>query len=399
MLLASIWPDESFQASADVLWANVAAAFPWLGRKRPSSGSFAKARGRLPVALWQRIVLAVSETADALSRRWSHWRNLRVVLVDGSCTSMPAETELFEAFGRSTGQGGTRHYPLARFVAVSLAHTMVVLNYALGRYADSEISLLRTLLPTLRTGDLLVADRHFAGANLYCEYLRHGLQFLTRVHQRLRIDRLRRVEVFAENDVVVALPVNPNHRRKDPRLPRTVRVRLIAATVPTRKNRRQTMWFATSLLDAKAYPADEIVELYGRRWGIETLFRQLKVDLHADVLRSRTADGVRKELAARVTALNVVRCLMLQAAGEHDVDPMRIRFAGAVRVVLAFSPHLAMAPPWKLPELGAAMLRQIALDILPDRPGRLEPRAIRREKKHYPRLRITRQQWKQQWAA
>lgn len=174
---------------------------------------------------------------------------------------------------------------------------------------------------------------------------------------------------------------------------------MIGATVPTRKSRRQKMWFVTSLLDAEAYPAEEIVELYGRRWRIETLFRELKVTLHADVLRSRTPDGVRKELAARVTALNLVRCLMLQAAEAHDQDPQRLSFAGTVRTILAFSPHFANAPPWKLPLLQTAMLQQIAHRRLPDRPGRLEPRAIRREKQHYPRLKITRQQWRETWAA
>jgi len=399
MLLAAIWPEESFQAGADLLWANFAAAFPWLNSKQPSSGSFAKARGRLPVTLWQRIARAIAEKADALSQRWSQWRGHRVVLVDGTCVSMPAEAELFGEFGRSTGRGGTRHYPLGRIVAVSLANTMVVLRYAFGRYADSEISLLRPLLGDLRTGDLLVGDRHFAGANLYAEYSREGLQFLMRAHQGRRVDRLRPVEVFADNDFIARLPVSNKHRRIDPSLPKTVLVRLIAATVSTRKNRRRTMWFVTSLLDAQAYPAAEIVELYGRRWSIETLFRQLKVDLHADVLRSRSAQGVRTELAARVTALNVVRCLMLQAADAHDQDPMRLSFAAALRVTLASSPYFATAPPWQLPDLEAAMLRQIAQHRLPARPGRLEPRAVRREKKHYPRLRITRRQWKEQWAA
>jgi hypothetical protein len=397
MLLAAIWPAESFQASASLLWGNFQAACPWLPRAMPSRGSWAKARARLPVALWQGLVQAVAATADALSRRWSRWRGHRVVLVDGTCVSMPDEPALFETFGRSSGRGGQRHYPLGRVVALSLANTMVMLRYALGRYTDSETGLLRTLLGDLDDGDLLVADRHFAGANLYAEYLRHGLQFLTRAHQRLRIDRLRRVEVFADHDFIADLPVGKKYRRKDPKLPKTLRVRVIGARVPTRKNPRQTMWFVTSLLDASLYPADEIVELYGRRWRIETLFRQLKVDLHADVLRSRSPDGVRKELAARGTALNVIRCLMLQAADAHDADPLRISFAGAVRTALAFSPHLATAPPWKLPLLQTAMVQQIAQHRLPDRPGRLEPRAVRREKKHYPRLRITRKEWKQQW--
>jgi len=400
MLLAAIWPEESFQASADLLWDNgrAAGAVPD-GQKMPSSGSFAKARGRLPLALWHRVCDAIAAKAEALSQAWASWRGHRVVLTDGTCLSMPAEGDLFAAFGRSSGRGGPRHYPLGRMVTLALANTMTVLAYALGAYRQSEQDLLRTILGRLREDDLLVADRHFAGANLYAEYRAAGVHFLTRAHQRVRVDRLRPVEVCGENDFVADLPVGAKYRREDPSLPKQVRVRLIQATVATRKHPRQTMWFVTSLLDAAAYPADEVVALYGRRWRIETLLEQVKVRLDADVLRSRTAEGVRKEVAARMTALNVIRCLMLEAALAHGQDPMRLSFAGAVRAILAFCPHMATAPPWKLSLLYAGMLETIAERVVPPRLGRQEPRAIRREQKHYPRLRVTRQQWRQQWAA
>ena len=149
MLLASIWPEESFQASAELIWANAMAARSWLSRAMPSRGSWSKARARLPVDLWHRLFQAVAKKADRFSTRWSSWRGHRVILADGTCVSMPAQAELFAAFGRSTGRGGTRHYPLARVVAISLANTMVVLHYALGRYDDSETALLRTMFSDL----------------------------------------------------------------------------------------------------------------------------------------------------------------------------------------------------------------------------------------------------------
>jgi hypothetical protein len=144
------------------------------------------------------------------------------------------------------------------------------------------------------------------------------------------------------------------------------------------------IWLVTSLLDPTRYPAAELVELYGRRWGIETLFRRLKINLHADVLRSQTVDGVSKELAARIIALNCVHGLILQAAETHNVDPMRISFIGAVRAVVTFSHFFATAPPWKLPQIEQTMLRTIAQRLVPHRPGRQEPRAVTHERKHYP---------------
>jgi hypothetical protein len=141
------------------------------------------------------------------------------------------------------------------------------------------------------------------------------------------------------------------------------------------------------------------VELYARRWRIETLFEQFKVRLSADVLRSKTAGNVLKELAARMVAMNVVRAIMLEAAAAHGQDPMTLSFVHALRAILAFAPVLATAPAWKLPAIYEAMLREIAACRIRHRPGRLEPRAVRREWKHYPRLRVTRDTWRHRIAA
>ncbi len=398
MILAAIWPEESFQASWELLWDSAVGAFPGLGGKSPSSGSLAKARARLPLALWTRVWEFLTARVEALSEPFAYWRGHRVVLADGTCVSMPDTPDLHAAFGTSTGRGGPRHYPLARMVTLALANTMSVLAYAVGRYDQSEQALLRPLLGGLRRGDLLVADRHFAGANLYAEYAAAGLHFLTRVHQRLKVSRLRPLAGYAPNDFVTDLPVGKAHRRKDPTLPGTVRVRLIQVTLAIR-GRRTATWFVTSLLDGTEYPAGEIAQLYGRRWRIETLLLQLKVRLSADVLRSKTAEGVQKELTTRLAALNVVRAIMLEAAATHGQDPMTLSFTHAMRAILAFAPVLATAPLWKLPAIYEAMLLEIAACRVRHRPGRLEPRATRREKKHYPRLRGTRARWKRRLAA
>ncbi|NLW87303.1 MAG: transposase [Planctomycetes bacterium] len=212
MILASLWPEESFQASAHLLWDNLTGAFPGLRRKSPSSGSMAKARARLPLKLWDHINRFLADKIQELSKPWAAWRGHRVVLVDGTCVSMPDTPALHKCFGASTGRGGKRHYPLARMVTLSLANTMSVLSYAMGRYRQSEQNLLRPLLKGLRTGDLLIADRHFAGANLYAEYLANSLNFLTRAHQMLNISQLRRIKGYgSENFATDSLSSQGSH--------------------------------------------------------------------------------------------------------------------------------------------------------------------------------------------
>jgi len=130
------------------------------------------------------------------------------------------------------------------------------------------------------------------------------------------------------------------------------------------------------------------------------LFKDLKIGLSADVLRSLTPDGIGKEIAARMMALNVVRSIMLQAAAQNGVeDPLRLSFVFALRAILNFSPALGIEPVWKLWMIYYTMLDEIAAHIVPFRPGRNEPRMIRRDRKHYPMLTTTRAKWRDAYAA
>jgi putative transposase len=398
MILAALWPEESFNASWQVQWAAATSRHPELAGQSPSRGTVSKARQRLPLALWEKLFAYISETAQAWGEAFAAWRGHRVVLLDGTCVSMPDEPALREAFGVPTGYHGQARYPLARVATLCLAGTMTVLAYALGGYRQSEWALALTILGTLQKDDLLLADRHFAAAHYYWHYQSLGLQFLTRAHQRLIVSRIKRVQSYSRNDFLGWLTINKSYRRKDPQLPQQLLLRFLQATVRIR-GKRQVIWLVTSLLDEKEYPAAEIVQLYGRRWRIETLFEQLKIRLSADVLRSHSPEGVRKEFAARCLALNIVHSVLLEAASLHHLDPLRISFAHAVRAILIFSPALACEPVFRLPAIYRAMISEIAHHLVPERPGRIEPRAVRREHKHYPSLKETRAEWRKRYAA
>jgi len=354
----------------------------------------AEARNRLPRKFWKSLFGAVSQQAQEHSDGYDRWKGHRVLLTDGTCISMARTPELVKAFGVNKGHHGRGRYPLARLVTVCLAGTMTILDYALGEYRRGEWSLLSSILGSLRPGDLLIGDRHFAGAPLYVCYQNHGLEFLTRVHHRLKMARIKRLVRYSPDDFIGRLNLGKLHRRKDPSLPTHIEVRFLRAVLRMR-GRRQTVWFVTSLVDPIRYPADQIIERYAWRWRIETLFREFKILLHANVLRSQTPEGIRKEIIARLIAFNVVRILMLEAAATAQVaDPLRISLVHAVRAILSFSPALGHAPMAMVPAIYQAMLIEIASHLNPDRPGRLEPRAVRRDHKDYPSLHITRALWK-----
>jgi hypothetical protein len=253
-------------------------------------------------------------------------------------------------------------------------------------------------MDSLRKGDLLIADRHFAAAHFYWYYQFQGVEFLTRAHQCLKISRVKRVYSYSCDDFIGSVNINKNYRRKDSQLPKCVLVRFIKAIVRIRGERKE-VWFATSLLDNRKYSAQAIVELHIKRWRIETLFRELKINFSSDVLRSHSPAGIRKELIARLIAVNVVRTIMLEAAIEQNVNPRRISFVHAVRMIIGFSPALASSGFWQLPRIYWAMLTEIASELVSERPGRMEPRMVRREWQHYPSLKKTRTQWRKKYVA
>jgi hypothetical protein len=393
MIMAAIWPEDSFNASWQVIWANFASWFPSLSGQCPARTNVARARARLPIELWRGLFVLVTSQYQKLSEKFDKWKEHRIVLADSTCVSMSDKPELFRAFGTNDGYHGKGKYPLARLVTVCLANTMIVINYAICRYVQAESTVLLSMLDNLKKGDLLMADRHFAAAHFYWYYQQRGIEFLTRAHQCLKVSRIKRVHSYRDNDFIDSLVINKNYRRKDSRLPEHILVRFIKATVRVR-GRRKEIWFATSLLDNRKYPAQAIVKLYGRRWRIETLFREFKVNFSADVLRSQSPDGICKEIIARLTAINIVRTIMLEAAIEKEVDPQRISFVGALRMIISFSPALASSSFWLLPRIYKAMLTEIASAIVTERPGRIEPRMVRREWQHYPSMKMTRTLWR-----
>ncbi len=163
-------------------------------------------------------------------------------------------------------------------------------------------------------------------------------------------------------------------------LPASVAVRVVRYAVETPGCRTRHVLIATTLLDAAEWPDARVAALYGQRWPIETCFGHLKTTLGMDVLKCRTVDGVLKELAAYLIAYNLVRLVMLKAAYRLGVAAARVSFVDAARALAAWMTGLApVGPPV----------------VNPSRPGRHDPRVVRRRPKRHPRMTKPRAEYRQ----
>lgn len=381
MLGAALSREGSFQSS----WHNIGQV--------GQSDILSKARKRLPTKIWNNLNQWINNKIDKEFGEKAKWRGHRVIGVDGRCVSMSDEAELSERYGKSKSKFGLSRFPIAQMVFAFTLKTRVTVAHQVGAYKLSEQELLRRMYAQMNKGDLIIGDRHFAGANLYVEYQQHGLEFITRTHRCLKIDRLKRIKEYSKKDFIVEPPLLPEHRRENKDLPEYVLVRIIEVRAKLRGKTEQ-FWLITSLLDVKKYPRNDIKDLYKKRWTVETLIEEQKIWLGSDVLGSKTAEGISKEIYARIIAGNLIHWLILKAAYKHKIAAKQISTSAATRLIRHYSIRMGDVSKKRWGDLYEELLDKIALSTIPFRPNRLEPRLKKRDQKHYSILHTSRKQWR-----
>ena len=278
-------------------------------------------------------------------------------------------------------------------LALFHAGTGLLQRVVIAPLCSHEMSRVALLHPELHAGDVLIGDRAFGTFAHLALLVGRGLHGVFRMSQRRVVDftpdrprpprwnsrklsgrsRSRWVRALGPTDQVVEWYkpyVRPVWMTAEEfaALPITLLVRECQYEVARRGFRVRTITLVTTLLDAEAYPADDLATLYFQRWEVETDFAHLKTTLGMDVLHCETEVGVLKELTVYALVYNLVRVVMLEASRRQRVAPNRISFVDALRWLSC------SAPGTPLPELV----------VDPHRPGRMEPRCKKRRAKKYP---------------
>jgi IS4 transposase len=124
-------------------------------------------------------------------------------------------------------------------------------------------------------------------------------------------------------------------------------VRVVEYTLDGAQDAEPSYRLATTVLDPAMASAKEFAALYHERWEIEAAFDELKTHLRGRqiTLRSKTPDLVRQEFYGLLMAHFAIRVLMHEAALKGGVDPDRLSFMHAVRVVRRKMTRFASLPP------------------------------------------------------
>lgn len=357
---------------------------------RPGTSAYCQARERLPWDILPRLRCAVAARAE---RTRQLWRGFWVKVIDGTGISLPDTPKNQRAYPQPGGQQPGCGFPLLKIVGIFSLSTGSLLDYAKGNKHQHELGLLHRLIETFKPGDLALADRGFSTYTLMALLAWRQVQSLFRLHQA-RPEDFRKGKRLGKNDRLLRWrkPADwqkPRYLPKAlwPLLPKELSVRMIRFALEIPGFRTQAVTLITTLLDPARYPAAELAQLYARRWHIELWFRDLKTSMGMEVLRCLSPKMVHKELEMFLIAYNLIRCLMADAATIHGVPIDRLSFKGSVDSARQFSIVLAQATSRKKKKrLLARLLEIIAQDQVTERPGRREPRAVKRRPKPYQKL-------------
>lgn len=352
-----------------------------------NTGGYTRARRLIPEGVVRRLSEGVALRCENEIPVTSRMFGLRTFLVDGTTISMPDTEMNQEEYPQPNSQEEGLGFPIMRLTALTSLATGMVMGMAHGKYAGKETgetALLRQLFPHLRTNDLVLMDRYYAGWFTLALLQRKGVHFVTRLHQ-LRTADFSTGKRLGKHDHIVTWPKPPKPDWMDPEtydgLPSELTIREIEVNVDIPGFRTEKLIVVTSLIDHKIYSRNDIRQLYRDRWRVELHIRDIKQTMQLNVLRCKTPAAVRQELWTGILAYNLVRHAALQSATSNGLRPSQISFAGTLQMI---------TNSWMI-GIGKSGINQAVYDLLVkqriengrsrrvgNRPNRVEPRAVKR---------------------
>jgi hypothetical protein len=354
-----------------------------------NTGAYSRARQRLPEELLADLTRHTGTQLLAETPSEWRWHGRHVKIVDGSTASMPDTEANQKVYPQMTCQKPGIGFPIVRFIVVFSLAVGTVLDAAFCPYKGketSELALFRRLHDSLNEGDIVLGDRHFCSFFEIAELQRRGIDVVMRLHQKRKTDFRRGVQLGRYDHLVVwKKPQRPEWMDEETyhQYPEQLVMRETRVHIKNRKFRSRVITIATTLCDHEEYRKTELAKLYRRRWQAELHLRSLKTVMQMDVLRCKTPEMIRKELWAHFLAYNLIRQVMAQAADEFGVEPWTISFKATLQTLNAFALPLLTCAKTKLPEVIEELLLAIARHSVGKRPGRVEPRALKRRQKPY----------------
>jgi len=307
------------------------------------TGGYCQARQKLPKLLCRQVSQEIVEQLRAVLNSSAGNGPCNVFVLDGSSLELEHNRQLLQRYPAASNQHGRCHWPTLRVVVLHDAATGLAQTPSwgpmFGPEAVSEQSLAEKAMDSLPTNSVILGDRNFGVFSIaYAAQQRSHAVLL-----RLTDVRARKLAgpISQPGEYAVRWEASRWDGGKHGRFPAAAGLdgRVIAARVGRGKSKKWLFLFTTLEL-----PVEELVELYGRRWNVETDLRSLKRTMRLHHIQAKSEEMMEKEILMAVSAYNLVRAVMCLAARRSRIDPRQLSFTQVLNVVEAAWPKLICAP-------------------------------------------------------
>jgi Transposase DDE domain len=342
--------------------------------------AFVQARARMPLDFWITLALLLADRFEKEHEDTIRWKGFRLLALDGTLVNLPRYKALADHFGTAkNGRGG--RIPQARLVMLQFPLARIPYRFVVGPKSQAEKTMAEPLLGHLRRDDLLLMDRGFWSYGLFCRIVQQQAFFAIR---EISQAHLKRIGTLGANDTLVrCAPKDKKWRRLG--LPEAMVLRRIAYQVRgfrpsaliTNVTDPNVVSYAEWVGMTTKHEVGRVLDnaIYHRRWEIETSFREVKVSQRMKCLRGRTPGSIYYEIGSHMLLYLMVRWLIVEAAAEHGMDPLRVSFTEALGEIKDMAQTLVTASLRRIQTvLLPRLLRRIASHHVPLRPGRHYPR-------------------------
>lgn len=371
------------------------------GQVRISSNTsaYCQGRNRLELSFLKKIFARLSSLLSSGPR--TGWKGFRVMVVDGTGLDMPDTPKNRRAYPPRREKAAGTGFPYLNMVAVFDLFSGGAVDWESGNKHCGEQVLWKSLMGRISmAGTIMLGDCYYCSFGNIATIMRKGGQCIFPLKRYLvsmeKVRRLGKGESLVRLDKPSARAGSWTKKQWGA-FPGFIILRLIERTICVPGFRPKKIRLLTTLLDADAYPADEIVGLQKRRWDAELRLRDIKTAMGMEHLSCKTPTMIRKELAMFMIAYNLVRAMMAEAALSSGVQATRLSFSSAaaqteewMRMMLLRRPLVGKS------DLMRSFMGSLAECIVPLRPGRNEPRVVKRTDQRFPKMKVPRKTYHMQ---
>ncbi|TWU11078.1 IS4 family transposase [Allorhodopirellula heiligendammensis] len=361
----------------------------------PDTRDYCRARAKLPETALHELASDVAIEAEVQVDSKHLFKGRHAKLIDGSTFMMPDTIKNQIAYPQNTAQKPGIGFPIARIVVVLSLATACVIDVAIGKYkgkATGETALLRQLLDCFECRDIAVADRFYGNYWMIALLIARGVDVCFRKHQARRTD-FRTGKRLGKNDHLVTWtrPKRPAWMSPEmyDTMPLEIVLREIRYIIDEPGRKQDPFVIVTTLYNCEQVKQevtiDDIAELFGYRWNSELDIRSIKTHLNLHHLRCKSPEMVRREFWTTILAYNAIRTTAACSAALNNVSPRRISFVSTCQFVLSAWDMMASGLMAIEKVLGYCLsrLKQISNCLVGNRPGRFEPRVLKKRQKNY----------------